>query len=407
MKTSPVSAGRPGAEIQAAALDTLLHGRFFRPACAGPRPGPVAAAGLGRRRDAVSAPQVRAPWSRPPCGLLALPSAVVAGFGFAAGRWIGLVQPTAAVLFAVIGAAVLNYAVEGRQRRFLKIGVPALLEPARRSTGWSPIPTCSGSAASAARVTSFFSDVAGFTSMSESLGAEGLVALLNEFLTAMTDIILDEGGTLDKYEGDAIIAFWNAPARRARPRPAGLPGGPGLPGAPGRDGPRLRDALRPQASRCASASTPGPPSSATWARPAASTTRPWAIPSTWPPVWRAPASLSASRSWRGRRRSPRPGRRSWLREVDPHPRRRQEPARSGSSRSSGGGKTWGRSPGPAWPRSRNVLDAYRKRDWAEAEAGAAALAGDPVAAVYAARCALFRSAPPPPDWDFVFELKTK
>ena len=40
---------------------------------------------------------------------------------------------------------------------------------------------------------------------------EALIELLNEYLTAMTDIIHEEGGTIDKYEGDAIIAFWNAP----------------------------------------------------------------------------------------------------------------------------------------------------------------------------------------------------
>jgi len=60
-------------------------------------------------------------------------------------------------------------------------------------------------------ITSFFSDVAGFTSISEALEPAVLVSFLNEFLTGMTDLILDAGGTLDKYEGDAIIAFWNAP----------------------------------------------------------------------------------------------------------------------------------------------------------------------------------------------------
>jgi len=60
-------------------------------------------------------------------------------------------------------------------------------------------------------ISSFFSDLAGFTSISESLSPEDLVHLLNAYLSEMTDIILETGGTLDKYEGDAIIAFWNAP----------------------------------------------------------------------------------------------------------------------------------------------------------------------------------------------------
>lgn len=59
--------------------------------------------------------------------------------------------------------------------------------------------------------TIFFSDVAGFTSISESLKPEELVELLNEYLTAMTDIIFEYGGTLDKYIGDAIVAIYGAP----------------------------------------------------------------------------------------------------------------------------------------------------------------------------------------------------
>ena len=57
----------------------------------------------------------------------------------------------------------------------------------------------------------FFSDLEGFTKISEGLEPEDLTQLLNEYLTAMTDIIMEEEGTVDKFEGDAIIAFWNAP----------------------------------------------------------------------------------------------------------------------------------------------------------------------------------------------------
>ena len=60
-------------------------------------------------------------------------------------------------------------------------------------------------------ITAFFSDVQGFTGISERLTPEELVELLNEFLTEMTDIILHHEGTVDKFEGDAIIAFFGAP----------------------------------------------------------------------------------------------------------------------------------------------------------------------------------------------------
>ncbi len=60
-------------------------------------------------------------------------------------------------------------------------------------------------------ITVFFSDVRGFTTMSEKLQPEELVHLLNAYLTAMTKIILKHKGTVDKFIGDAIMAFWNAP----------------------------------------------------------------------------------------------------------------------------------------------------------------------------------------------------
>ncbi|ABK46182.1 adenylate/guanylate cyclase [Magnetococcus marinus MC-1] len=60
-------------------------------------------------------------------------------------------------------------------------------------------------------MTAYFSDVAGFSSISEKLTPGELVQLLNEYLTEMCNIIADQEGTVDKFEGDAIIAFWGAP----------------------------------------------------------------------------------------------------------------------------------------------------------------------------------------------------
>jgi len=57
----------------------------------------------------------------------------------------------------------------------------------------------------------FFSDIRGFTSMSEKMEPEEVVQLLNEYLTEMTKIIFQFQGTLDKFIGDAVMAFWGAP----------------------------------------------------------------------------------------------------------------------------------------------------------------------------------------------------
>jgi adenylate cyclase len=63
-------------------------------------------------------------------------------------------------------------------------------------------------------MTAFFSDIQGFSSISERLTPSELVQLLNDYLTDMCDIILGAEGTVDKFEGDSIMAFWGAPTRQ-------------------------------------------------------------------------------------------------------------------------------------------------------------------------------------------------
>ncbi|MCX7025716.1 MAG: adenylate/guanylate cyclase domain-containing protein [Spirochaetes bacterium] len=65
------------------------------------------------------------------------------------------------------------------------------------------------------QLTVFFSDIRGFTTLSENMSPQELVNHLNEYLTAMTDLVLDYGGTLDKYIGDAVMCFWGAPLPQA------------------------------------------------------------------------------------------------------------------------------------------------------------------------------------------------
>ncbi len=64
-------------------------------------------------------------------------------------------------------------------------------------------------------LTVFFSDMSGFTAMSERMAPQALVSLINEYLSAMTDSIFLQEGTLDKYEGDAVMAFWGAPIHQS------------------------------------------------------------------------------------------------------------------------------------------------------------------------------------------------
>ncbi len=124
--------------------------------------------------------------------------------------WMDGILLAASLGMAFAMSSAFSYATEGRQRRQIKqvfshymsdLLIQDLLKnPDKLRLGGEK------------RVlTVFFSDLAGFTSLSEKLTPEEVVTLLNRYLTAMTDIILASGGLIDKYEGDAIMAFWGAP----------------------------------------------------------------------------------------------------------------------------------------------------------------------------------------------------
>ena len=74
-----------------------------------------------------------------------------------------------------------------------------------------------------------FTDIEGFTSLAEELSPDALARALGAYLEAMSRGVRSTEGTIDKFIGDAVMAFWNAPRRRLRPRAAGLPGGARVP----------------------------------------------------------------------------------------------------------------------------------------------------------------------------------
>lgn len=134
--------------------------------------------------------------------------------------WVDVVGPVGAVIFSYFGNVFYQYMAEQKEKRVIKgifqhyvtkAVVDQLLEnPDMVKLGGDK-----------KVLTAFFSDVAGFTTISEQLAPEELVFLLNEYLTVMTEIVFKYDGMLDKYEGDAIMAVFGAPipqedhARRA------------------------------------------------------------------------------------------------------------------------------------------------------------------------------------------------
>ncbi len=126
----------------------------------------------------------------------------------------GFILPVTTVLLSAVVSfltiAIRNYIAEGKEKIFLKTAFQQYLsktvidrliaDPSQLKLGGER-----------REITAYFSDVQGFTSISERLSPEDLTNVLNIYLSAMSDIILESGGLIDKYEGDAIIAFWGAP----------------------------------------------------------------------------------------------------------------------------------------------------------------------------------------------------
>ena len=129
---------------------------------------------------------------------------------------LGVAIPMASVLAGIslsfVVSLAVSYMVEGKQRRYLKNAFKQYLSPAVIEQLIAD-PSQLKLGGERKEISIFFSDLQGVTSISESLTPEALTELLNDYLSDMSKIILDSGGTIDKYEGDAIIAFWNAPAR--------------------------------------------------------------------------------------------------------------------------------------------------------------------------------------------------
>ncbi len=212
LRPTPISRVYPGVEIFATALDNLLADDFMR---AVPREYSwLAILGLGLLGGILTRLGRNARENILVFALTLPLPALLSVAAYQKGFWLPFLAPETALLFALVSAVLVNYATEGKQKRFIRGAFKQYLSeevieqltrhPERLKLGGEQ-----------RTLSIFFSDLQGFTSISERLEPQQLTAFLNAYLTAMTDIIQEAGGTVDKYEGDAIIAFWNAPLAQA------------------------------------------------------------------------------------------------------------------------------------------------------------------------------------------------
>jgi len=208
LRPTPVSKVYPGVEIHATMLDNLLTRLFLRDASGAMV---IVATLLLSVLAGIAVTLSRRAWQSVVCFAVFLP--VPAAIGFAAyrlGIWWPVVVDALAVAIALAGAVVVNYATEGRQKAFIKNAFKFYVGPEVIDQMLSD-PSKLKLGGEKRELTIFFSDLEKFSSFSEKMQPEQLTSLLNEYLSDMGEIIKDEGGYLDKYIGDAIVAFWNAP----------------------------------------------------------------------------------------------------------------------------------------------------------------------------------------------------
>ena len=116
-------------------------------------------------------------------------------------------------LLAFIGVSAAARAVGSEQRRFAQFALGKYLPPdvARQIMREPERLALNGEKT---RIYALFTDLEGFTKLSHAISPEVLSRLLNRYLDLMSDIVLEHGGTLDKFVGDALVSFWGAPIAR-------------------------------------------------------------------------------------------------------------------------------------------------------------------------------------------------
>lgn len=131
---------------------------------------------------------------------------------FDQGLVINLLFPLLSILFVTIFALVANYFLETKQKDLIRAKLskkvsPSVVEDLLKN------PDLAILEGKTREITIFFSDIRGFTALSEAMGSPAeLIKFLNNYMTPMTEIIMKSGGTVDKFIGDAIMAYWNAPS---------------------------------------------------------------------------------------------------------------------------------------------------------------------------------------------------
>jgi adenylate cyclase len=212
IKTTPVSEAMAGVEIHAQVLEAALTGSILSQPFYGPWLEFVAALLLGILVIALA--PLFGPVSLVAVGAVFATLLVGTSWYFYTQQrlLIDFTYPLLSTTAIYLTLIFTSFVREQKQRRQIRSAFGQYLSPAYvEQLAQSPEKLVLGG--EQREMTIMFGDTRGFTSISESYkdDPQGLTALMNRFLTPLTDAILERKGTIDKYMGDAVMAFWNAP----------------------------------------------------------------------------------------------------------------------------------------------------------------------------------------------------
>jgi len=212
LRATPLQRAVPGVEIHAQMIEQVLTETFLeRPAFADAVE--LAYALVLGLLLIVLLPMTGAAWGSVIGGLAVVAAVGGSWYAFDAHRWmIDPIVPSAMVLLVFLSDTLISYFTSEAERRQVRGAFSRYLSPVVVER-LAEHPEQLQLGGDLRDMTIMFGDIRGFTTISERFKEDprGLTRLINRVLTPMTDAVLDQGGTIDKYIGDCLMAFWNAP----------------------------------------------------------------------------------------------------------------------------------------------------------------------------------------------------